>query len=150
MEGLGIEITRRIRGDNRSAMPYSNSISVWKFNIQKSPVACLRIKPYYICEDLNTKGLDMNKAITSVWVVLGLVCSSVILPAVAERGEKAQRFLFNRTDTDGDGFISEEEFTTSQLERFKKMDTDKDGKVSFEENKQAIEKMRERRERFSR
>ena len=62
----------------------------------------------------------MNKAITSVWVVLGLVCSSVILPAVAERGEKAQRFLFNRTDTDGDGFISEEEFTTSQLERFKR------------------------------
>ena len=92
----------------------------------------------------------MNKAIRSVWVVLGLVCSSVILPAVAERGEKAQRFLFNRTDTDDDGFISEEEFTTSQLERFKKMDTDKDGKVSFEENKQAIEKMRKRLERFSR
>ena len=92
----------------------------------------------------------MNTAIISVSVVLGLVCSSVILPAVAQRGEKAQRFLFNRTDTDGDGFISEEEFTVSQLDRFRKMDTDKDGKVSFEENKQAIEKMRERLERFSR
>ena len=92
----------------------------------------------------------MNKAITSVWVVLGFVCSSVILPAVAERGEKAQHFLFNRTDTDDDGFISEEEFTTSQVERFKKMDTDKYGKVSFEENKQASEKIRKRLERFSR
>ena len=80
----------------------------------------------------------MNKAITSVWMVLGFVCSSVIVPAVAERWEKAQRSLFNRTDTDDGGFISEEEFTTSQLERFKKMNTDKDGKVSFEENKQAI------------
>ena len=92
----------------------------------------------------------MNKAIISVSVVLGLVCSSVIFPAMAQRGEKAQRFLFNRTDTDGDGFISEDEFTASQLERFKKMDTDRDGKVSFEENQEAIEKMRKRLERFSR
>ncbi|HCD17181.1 MAG TPA: hypothetical protein DEQ83_06040 [Rhodobiaceae bacterium] len=30
------------------------------------------------------------------------------------------------------------------------MDTDRDGRVSFEENKIAIEKMRERLERFSR
>ena len=92
----------------------------------------------------------MNKTIISVSVVLGLVCGSVILPAAAQRGEKAQRFLFDRTDTDGDGFIAEEEFTASQLDRFKKMDTDKDGKVSFEENKQAIGKMRKRLEGFSR
>ena len=53
----------------------------------------------------------MNKAIMSVSVVLGLVCSSVIWPAVAQRGEKAQRFLFDRTVTNGDGFISGDEFT---------------------------------------
>ena len=63
--------------------------------------------------------------------------------------EKAQRFLFDRTDADGDGFNSEEEFTATQLDRFKMIDTDKDGKVSFEENKEAIEKMRKRLERFS-
>ena len=91
----------------------------------------------------------MNKAIISVSVALGLVFGSVIVEAAAQRGEKVQRFLFDRTDTDGDGFISKEEFTTSQLERFKKMDTDKDDKVSFEENNHAIEKMRKRLERFS-
>ena len=91
----------------------------------------------------------MNKAIISVLVVLGLVSSSVVVMAAAQRSEKAQRFFFDRTDTDGDGFISKEEFTTSQLDRFKKMDKDKDGKVSFEENKETIEKMRKRLERFS-
>ena len=57
----------------------------------------------------------MNKAIISVSVVLGLVCSTVIVTAAAQRGEKAQRFLFDRTDTDGDGFISGEGFTCTLL-----------------------------------
>ena len=48
-----------------------------------------------------------------------------------------------------DGFDSEEEFTTSQLDRFKMMDTDKVGEVSLEENKDAIEKIRKRLEQFS-
>ena len=91
----------------------------------------------------------MNKAIISVSVVLGLFCSSVIWPAEAQRSEKAQSFLFDRTDINGDGVISEDVFTASQLERFKKMDADRDGKESFKENKQAIEKMRKRLERFS-
>ena len=62
---------------------------------------------------------------------------------------KRHSVFFDRTDTDGDGFISEKEFTASQLDRFRKMDMDKDGKVSFEENKEAIEKMRKRLDRFS-
>ena len=62
----------------------------------------------------------MNKAIISVSVVLRQFCSSVIWPAAAQRGEKAQRFFFERTDSNGDGFVSENEFPTSQLERFKK------------------------------
>ena len=77
----------------------------------------MRIRLYYICRGLNTKGLDMNKAIISVSVVLGLFCSSVIWPAEAQRSEKAQRFLFDRTDINGDSVISEDEFTASQLER---------------------------------
>ena len=48
-----------------------------------------------------------------------------------------------------DGFDSEEEFTTSQLDRFKMIDTDKVGEVSLEENKDAIKKMCKRLERFS-
>ena len=63
--------------------------------------------------------------------------------------EKAQRFLFDRTDADGDGFNSEEEFTATQLDRFKMIDTDKVGEVSREENKDAIKKMCKRLERFS-
>ena len=48
-----------------------------------------------------------------------------------------------------DDFDSEEEFTSSQLDRFKMIDTDKVGEVSHEENKDAIKKMRKRLERFS-
>ena len=91
----------------------------------------------------------MYKTIISVSVVLGLVCSSVNAAASVQRGDKAQRFLFNRTDADGNGFNSEEEFTTLQLDRFKMMDTDKVGQVSLEENKKAIDKTRKRLERFS-
>ena len=47
-----------------------------------------------------------------------------------------------------DGFDSEEEFTATQLERFKMIDTDKVGEVSHEENKDAIKKMCKRLERF--
>ena len=91
----------------------------------------------------------MNKAIISVSVVLGLVCSSVIWPAAAQRGEKAQCFLFERTDKNGDGFISEDEFTASQLERSKIWMRTETVKCLFGENNQAIEKMRKRLERFS-
>ena len=80
----------------------------------------MRVRPYYIRRGLNTKGLDMNKAIISISEVLGLVCSTVIWPAAAQRAEKAQRFIFDRTDKNGDGFISEDEFTALKLERFKK------------------------------
>jgi|GEM_PF-5085336 len=62
----------------------------------------------------------MNKAIISISVVLGLVCSTVIWPVAVQRAEKARRFLFARTHTKGDDFISDDEFTVSQLERVKK------------------------------
>ena len=76
----------------------------------------------------------MYKIIISVSVVLGLVCSSVIAAASVQRGEKAQRFVIDRTDTDGDGFNSGEECTLSQLDRFKITYTDKVGEVSLEDN----------------
>ena len=80
----------------------------------------MHFRPYYICLGLNTKGLDMNKAIISISVVLGLVCSTVIWPIAVQRAEKARRFLFARAHTKGYDFISDDEFTVSQLERFKK------------------------------
>ena len=101
-------------------------------------------------QDMKTEDLNMNKTIIKVSALIGLMCAGVVFPVAAQRDEKVQRFLFERTDTNGDGFISETEFTASQVERFRKMDTDRDGKVSFEENKIAIEKMRKRLERFSR
>ena len=77
----------------------------------------------------------MNKAIISISEVLELVFSTVVWPAAAHHSQKAQRFIFDRTDTNGDGFFSKDEFLKSQLERFKKMDANRDCKVSFEENK---------------
>ena len=46
-------------------------------------------------------------------MALWLVCGSFIVSAGAQRGEKEQRILFDRTDRDTGGFISEEELKAS-------------------------------------
>jgi len=47
-----------------------------------------------------------------------------------------------KEDTDGDGFISKDEFMARTLERFKQMDTDNDGKISHDERVAASAKMK--------
>ena len=52
--------------------------------------------------------------------------------------------MFERTDTNGDGVISHEEFSAKAERRFKKMDADSDGKVTKEEAKNHHAAMREK------
>lgn len=52
--------------------------------------------------------------------------------------------MFERTDTNGDGVISREEFSAKAERRFKKMDANSDGKVTKEEAKNHHAAMREK------
>jgi hypothetical protein len=52
--------------------------------------------------------------------------------------------MFEKTDTNGDGVISHEEFSAKAEERFKMMDADGDGKVTREEAKNHHATMREK------
>ena len=94
----------------------------------------------------------MKKILISGLVVSSLVgaglMTTLIAPVAAQNGGKIQRILFDRTDTNDEGFISKEEFSAAQLKRFNKIDANDDGKLSFEENQKAIEKTRKRLERF--
>ena len=80
----------------------------------------------------------MKKILISGLVVSSLVgaglMTTLIAPVAAQNGGKIQRILFDRTDTNDDGFISKEEFSAAQLKRFNKIDANDDGKLSFEEN----------------
>lgn len=62
--------------------------------------------------------------------------------------EKRGKEMFDKTDTDKDGFLSREEMAASQKARmdemFEKTDTNKDGKLSPEELKAGREAMREK------
>lgn len=71
----------------------------------------------------------------------------------AERFEQRGREMFEKTDTNKDGFISKEEMIASHKARiddmFEKMDTNKDGKLSQDELKAGREAMRNKfREKY--
>jgi len=72
-------------------------------------------------------------------------------PMDAKKGgdfEKRGKEMFEKTDTNKDGFLSREEMAASQKERmdemFDKTDSDKDGKLSPQELKAGREAMREK------
>ena len=94
----------------------------------------------------------MKKILISGLVVSSLVgaglMTTLIAPVAAQNGGKIQHILFDRTDTNDEGFISKEEFSAAQLKRVNKIDANDGGKLSFEENQKAIEKTRKRLERF--
>lgn len=52
----------------------------------------------------------------------------------AQHHQKAQE-MFKELDKDGNGSISQQEFTASHDAKFEKMDTNKDGTVSAEEHR---------------
>ena len=66
----------------------------------------------------------------------------------SDKFEKRGREMFEKTDSDKDGFLSKEEMEDSQRARmgemFDKTDTNKDGKLSPEELKNGREAMRDR------
>ncbi len=66
----------------------------------------------------------------------------------ADKFEKHGREMFEKTDTDKDGFLSKEEMEASHRARmeemFNKTDSDKDGKLSSEELKKGRESMRDK------
>lgn len=66
----------------------------------------------------------------------------------AAQFERRGKEMFDKTDTDKDGFISKAEMAASQKERmeemFNKTDNNKDGKLSPEELKKGREAMREK------
>lgn len=105
--------------------------------------------------------IKRNLALTAVALA---ALSFAVAPAFAEEdaskgGPRAEKFekrgheMFEKTDTNKDGFLSREEMEASHKERmdamFEKTDTDKDGRLSPEELKKGRESMREKyRERF--
>jgi Ca2+-binding EF-hand superfamily protein len=58
--------------------------------------------------------------------------ASVANPHSQSHGEM-DRMVFNKLDTNGDGFISRKEFDAYNAKHFKELDTNKDGKLSLEE-----------------
>lgn len=70
----------------------------------------------------------MRSKIT-LFVSSAVLVSALSLPAFADKGHG----MFDRTDTDGDGFISKVEFDTGRDGMFAKLDANKDGVVTQEE-----------------
>lgn len=56
-------------------------------------------------------------------------------PMTKEQHRQKAQEMFKAWDTDGNGSISQQEFTASHDAKFDKMDTNKDGTVSAEEHR---------------
>lgn len=52
--------------------------------------------------------------------------------------------MFDKMDTDGNGIVTKDEFTTKTMEKFSTMDADGDGNVTKEEAQAHREQMREK------
>ena len=82
-------------------------------------------------------------------IVLVAIFFGSITTSFAEGGEgkgcsSHKGKMFERTDTNGDGVISNEEFSAKAERRFKKMDTNSDGKITKEEARSHHAAMREK------
>jgi len=91
---------------------------------------------------------NTNATIFTVMALVAIFFGSVTT-SFAEEGEgkgcsSHKGKMFEKTDTNGDGVISHEEFSAKAERRFKKMDTNSDGKVTKEEAKSHHAAMREK------
>ena len=77
-------------------------------------------------------------------IMSALTLTALAVPAMAERGDSRQQL-----DTDGDGYVTPEEFSQSELSErveFSTLDTDNDNLLSRDEVRDHIrERARERR-----
>src|SRR5690348_3238130 len=78
------------------------------------------------------QGTDMRSKIT-LFLSSALLVSGLSLPAFADKGHG----MFERTDTDGDGFITKVEFDAGRDGMFAHLDANKDGIVTQDEMKAA-------------
>ena len=66
-------------------------------------------------------------------------------PALAGHHEGCKKGgMFEKHDTDGDGFVSKDEFLKHSEDKFSRIDENGDGKISKEEGMAAHEKMRKK------
>ena len=84
-------------------------------------------------------------------MLMTAACTAIALaaPAFAEGAKDAGKGpgkRFEAVDTNKDGFVDESEFLTRSKAAFKRSDTDGDGKLSEEERKAAREARKEKRE----
>ena len=82
----------------------------------------------------------MRKTIALV-MSAGLGLTALAGAAVADKGQG----MFGRADTNGDGFVSKEEFAAARTAMFTKLDANGDGVVDQAELDKAREAWRQRR-----
>ncbi len=91
----------------------------------------------------------MKKILVLTALVFGVASVSSYALAEGERGHGKHKGaklakMFEKSDLNGDGVISKEEFMKKAEERFAKMDLDGNGEITKEEAQQAREKMKEK------
>jgi Ca2+-binding EF-hand superfamily protein len=83
--------------------------------------------------------------LTSAAVIAGsslaFAATTPATPATGDRGAK----MFEKMDSNSDGFVSKDEYLAKTEKRFEAMDTNKDGKISKDEFKAHHEAMKEKR-----
>jgi hypothetical protein len=84
-----------------------------------------------------------TKQIAFLGAALCIMASAPVLAQDGMAGEGRGQF-FKNMDTNGDGFISKDEYMAAAEARFKKLDANGDGKISKEEMKQAYQGRRKK------
>lgn len=77
----------------------------------------------------------MKKTVSTLLGVASLCLAAGGVQAMShgDEGDKHQKKMWNKLDTDGDGAISRQEYMDAMGKHFERADTDSDGKISKEE-----------------